>query len=357
VAAFAPEPFALRLGLSPAAGAAYLADALDLWHRLPHLLARVRRLEVPDWQARRVAQQTRRLPLEGARWVDDQLAHHARGSLGPVIVDRLVAQAAAQFDPPAQQERENQAEAGWDVDLTTPAPTDYTGTSHLDITGDTPTLKDFHDLVCTIAAQLGRDGDTSPLGVRTIKALRLITAAARGQATLDLHPSGSAGSAKVSVYVHVDAADLDPDAPLAVGRVEKLGPATLAKIKHWVGHHQITIRPVLNMQRGDGVDVHDPPHWMRDLVILRDQHCVFPNCTRDARSCDLDHIQPYDPHGPKGQTHPANLAALCRRHHRAKTTTLWRYTRTPQGHYLWHGPHAATYLVTLHGTLPATGPP
>src|SRR4051794_39371182 len=69
VAAFAPEPFALTLGISPAAGAAYLGDALDLWHRLPHLLARVRRLQVPVWQARRVAQQTRRLPLDGARWV------------------------------------------------------------------------------------------------------------------------------------------------------------------------------------------------------------------------------------------------------------------------------------------------
>ena len=29
---------------------------------------------------------------------------------------------------------------------------------------------------------------------------------------------------------------------------------------------------------------------MRDLVILRDGHCVFPGCTTDARDCDLDHI-------------------------------------------------------------------
>ena len=104
------------------------------------------------------------------------------------------------------------------------------------------------------------------------------------------------------------------------------------------------------MQRGDAVDVHDPPPWMRELVMLRDGHCIFPRCTIDARSCDLDHTIPYQPDGPPGQTHPGNLACLCRRHHRAKTSGLWRYTRTPEGHYLWHGPHGTTYLVSDHGT-------
>ena len=125
----------------------------------------------------------------------------------------------------------------------------------------------------------------------------------------------------------------------AVGRIEKLGAATMARLRQWVGHHQVTFVPVLNMQRGDAVDVHDPPRWMRELVILRDGHCVFPGCTRDARSCDLDHITPYVPDGPPGQTRPDNLACLCRRHHRAKTAGLWRYTRTLDGEYVWRGPY------------------
>src|ERR687897_1842814 len=74
VAAFTPEPFALALGMSPGAGAQLIGDALDLRHRLPLLWKRVRRLEVPTWQARRVAQQTHRLPVVGARWVDERLA-------------------------------------------------------------------------------------------------------------------------------------------------------------------------------------------------------------------------------------------------------------------------------------------
>jgi len=72
----------------------------------------------------------------------------------------------------------------------------------------------------------------------------------------------------------------------------------------------VSIRPVLDPARTDAVDEHDPPEWMRELVILRDRHCVFPWCSRDARDCDLDHMEPYDEDGPPGQTRPENLAPL-----------------------------------------------
>ena len=89
---------------------------------------------------------------------------------------------------------------------------------------------------------------------------------------------------------------------------------------------------------------------MQELVRLRDGHCFFPGCQVDARDCDLDHEIPYDPDGPPGQTHPDGLACLCRRHHRAKTAGLWRYTRTLDGDYLWNGPYGTTYLVSPRGT-------
>ncbi|HET9995928.1 MAG TPA: HNH endonuclease signature motif containing protein [Nocardioides sp.] len=336
VAAFTPEPFALAMGMSPAAGAQLIADALDLRHRLPLLWRRLGRLEVPAWQARRVARQTHRLPLAGARWVDEQLVD--RSSCGPVVVERLVAHAIATCEPETHEDREHDARADWDVTLTHPDATDFLGTSHLDATGDTLVLKAFHDQVCGIAHQLLLDGDTSPLGVRKIKALGILT----GQPTGTSNP-------QVKVYARVDAHDLEPDA-LAAGQLEKLGAATLTRIREWVGHHQVVIQPVLNLARRDAVDSHDPPGWMRELVQLRDGHCIFPRCQTDARSCDLDHSIPYDPNGPPGQTRPANLACLCRRHHRAKTTGHWRYLRTPDGGYQWHGPHSSTYLVTAQGT-------
>ena len=134
--------------------------------------------------------------------------------------------------------------------------------------------------------------------------------------------------------------------------MERFGPATIARIKDWAGRSRVTIQPILDMARTDAVDAHDPPAWMRELVILRDRHCVFPWCNRDARACDLDHITPYEENGPPGQTRPDALAALCRRHHRAKTFRRWRYHRTPSGNYQWTGPHGQTYLVTPTGTIP-----
>jgi hypothetical protein len=359
VAAFAPESLAAALGMSPAAAASLIGDALDLRHRLPDLWRRIQARGVPAWHARRVAQQTRRLPKEGALWVDKQLA--ARSSCGPVIVDRLVAQAIATFDPEEHEKREDQGKGSWDVKISHPAPTEFAGTSDLTARGDTLTLQQFHDLVGAIAHQLHQDGDTDQLGARKARALGIITALVTGlvtgQAALDLQtvlgpPPKRSG--KVKVYVRVDGQDLDLDAgggsAFAAGEVERLGSATLAKIHHWVGHHQVVIQPVLNMQRRDAVDQHDPPEWMRELVELRDGHCIFPGCAIDARSCDKDHILPYDPDGPRGQTHPDALACLCRRHHRAKTAGLWRYTRTPASNYLWHGPYGRRYLVTPGGT-------
>ena len=58
---------------------ALMADALDLHHRLPRLWAQVEALAVAPWKARRVATDTRSLPLDGARWVDAQLADRVTG--------------------------------------------------------------------------------------------------------------------------------------------------------------------------------------------------------------------------------------------------------------------------------------
>ena len=85
---------------------------------------------------------------------------------------------------------------------------------------------------------------------------------------------------------------------------------------------------------------------MRETVILRDGHCVFPGCRIDARSCDVDHIVRFvasDEGGPPGQTSASALACLCRRHHRLKTFTAWRYERLATGDYEWTSPSGEDY--------------
>ncbi len=306
-----------------------------------------------------------RPPFEGARWVDDQLAARTDGGCGPVITDRLVAQVTATYDPEEHEKREDtrpgllghqdhppqpdrlrrhqrpgHPRRHLDPDgVLRPArrhrPPAAPGRRHRPAGGPQDQSHRHHH-------HPGHRTDDRPGGARPAGGLR------RG---------GEEAGRQVKAYLHVGAEDLDVDATggaaFATGTIEKLGAATLAKLRTWVGHHQVVIQPVLNMARRDAVDSHDPPAWMRELVILRDGHCIFPRCQVDARRCDLDHQTPYlppDEGGPPGQTHPDALACLCRRHHRAKTARVWRYTRTPEGHYLWHGPHGSTYLVTDTGT-------
>lgn len=197
--------------------------------------------------------------------------------------------------------------------------------------------------MCATAEQLKADGDQDDLEVRKAKALGIIADRAQGIT------SPVKRQAKTRLYLHVDVADLDTDT--ATGAAERLGPATLAKISEWLGASRATIVPVLDLHRTDAVDEHDPPEWMRELVILRDRRCVFPWCERDSRACDLDHIVPYDENGPPGQTHPRNLAPLCRRHHRCKTAGRWRYRREDEGSYTWRSPTGRGYRVVPSGTL------
>src|SRR5690349_8728141 len=288
VSAFAPEPLAAVLGVATQTGMKLIADALDLQHRLPRIWRLVERLEVEPYKARHVAQATHRLSREAAAYVDEQLAPRLP-SCSWKAIETAIAHAIARHHPELLEQREKSGKKSWHVTLRHPAPSGYAGTSWLDITGDTLDLTAFHDLVCDHAAALKALGDTDDLEVRKAKALGVI---ASHQAQLDLTTlvGSDAGvrpaiprlrKPKTRFYLHLSLADLathgcsgSPD--LATGTVEKLGAATLTRIKDWVGHSQVTIQPVLDLGRTDAVDGHEPPAWMRELVILRDGHCVFP---------------------------------------------------------------------------------
>ena len=137
VAAYAAEPLAITLGVSPVTAKQLITDALELRHRLPETWKRVAALEVPAWKGRHVAVLTHTLSQEAAGWVDQQIAPRLH-RCGAKAVDTVVAHAIARYDPDRHAAREARAKKQtWDVTLHTPTASEYAGTSELHIVGDT----------------------------------------------------------------------------------------------------------------------------------------------------------------------------------------------------------------------------
>jgi hypothetical protein len=74
----------------------------------------------------------------------------------------------------------------------------------------------------------------------------------------------------------------------------------------------------------------------RLALAVRDGGCVFPDCQRPLSWCEAHHIQHWLDGGP---TDLANLALVCRAHHRAVHEGGWQLTRGPDGRLTATPPH------------------
>ena len=262
----------------------------------------------------------------------DRLIAATPRRIGQVKAAQLVQEARLYFDPDralADEEAALTKRGVWQRHGGAPATTDVT------MTLDTPDAWLFDQTVTRIAGDLKELGDTDELEVRRARAVGIL---ADPQHALDLL-SGREGAAPshrggaTNLYVHLTPAALAADLAAqldectSAASIEKLGAVTTQLLTDWLTRFaaagtKITLRPVLDLNSDVAVDQHDPPDAMRETVVLRDAHCVFPGCVRDSRICDLDHITEYLPMadgGPPGRTRPGNLAPLCRTHHRVKT--------------------------------------
>lgn len=84
-----------------------------------------------------------------------------------------------------------------------------------------------------------------------------------------------------------------------------------------------------------GRESYIPPQPLVDFIIARDQVCRFPGCRQPSRVCDIDHAIAFE---SGGETSPANLGLLCRRHHRLKTHGGWRIESFEDGSCRWTSP-------------------
>jgi hypothetical protein len=358
VAEWCIAELAAALGMSTDAGKSLLGHALELRHRLPRVWDRVQDGDLQAWRARRIADHTITLTVEAADYVDRHLAPVAH-KIGPAQTQRLVDETIARLHPDQVIET---AETSADRRHVTihDHQISFNGTLHIEADLDIADALDLDAALSQRAAALKNLGCTEALDVRRALALGDL---ARTQPGLNLtgppveevgqRPSRNQGpptTRQVVLHVHLtDTALTGGGAGPDLARLERGDRLLLAdQVRNWCGRPEtkITVKPVINLHERLVVGAYQIPDRIRDHVTARDPQCMFPWCTRNARSCDLDHITPYG----DGPTATDNLAPLCRRHHRLKTHAGWTYTMIEPGTYLWRSPHGLTYQRDHTGT-------
>src|SRR3954447_18655030 len=375
VSQFAVAEFAAALGLTAGAGRTLVGHALELAHRLPKTWARVQDGSLAPWRARRIAEETLCLSVEAAAYVDRMVAPFAHRT-GIAQTQRLVEDAIARFMPQfAAQRRDRASEQRYfsiDHDQVS-----FAGTSRVHGELDLADALDLEDAVRAGAEQLKAFGNDESLDVRRSLAVGML---ARGEQGLDFEPGSGVVSTDRSqarcsttedqdrcsttgrdivLYVHLSEDAIkcgDPDAPVQVenGAGHLL---TAGQVAQWCGRPDtahVTVKPVIDLNVPLKSAAYTPSPRLAEQVQVRDRTCVFPWCQRPARSCDLDHVIPYE---VGGATSSANLAPLCRLHHRMKTHADWAYTMVEPGVFLWRSPYGYTWLRDRSGTTDLTPPP
>ena len=381
VAEFAPAELGAALGMSTSAATSLMEDALALRHRLPRTWARVLAGQVQAWRARRIAQASHPLIRAAADLVDAQVSAIAE-TVTPYRLDRIVEAAVMDADPDLAQVQADADAADRGVWT---AQSDLHGTKAMVVKAAAGDVIRFDARTDQIAEVLAALGDTDTKDVRRAKAIGWL---ADPQAALDLittahataghadssdesslqpaklaRTGGRGSGAAHTLYVHLtDRALMTGTGVLRAGvqgsgaGSGELGPLLISQLSELVGHDRIVARPVIDLHEQIAVDAYEIPGRIRERVLLRYTHCVFPWCNRPAGRSDLDHVVPYDDTGPPGQTSTENLAPACRLHHRIKTFGGWRCVRLPDGAHEWTSPQGHRYRVDHAGTRPLPAP-
>ncbi|GAB6984210.1 HNH endonuclease signature motif containing protein [Nocardioides pyridinolyticus] len=320
--------FALAVGMKHEPGARLIGDAIELCYRLPRIWGRVMAGEVAVFKARKIAQDTRTLSPEAAAAVDQRLAIVA-SRCSWAEIERQVEQARAEHDP-AEAERRRLAEAeqrGVQVQ--------YRGIS---ATGQVPItawagLADalaFDEFLTATAATLD---PTLPLDVRRSMALGMVGTTGG---------TGEPAQRELVLYAHARPGQ-------AMVEVENTrSVVTPEQVQEWCQEAgtRVTVRPVLDLAEEMSTGAYSPTPLMKEQVRARFRTCVFADCDRPARGCDLDHRDPY----PHGATTTANLLPLVSRPSPAQDhRRLDLPTPRPPHHRvdLTHGPRPpTTYRLT-----------
>ena len=121
--------------------------------------------------------------------------------------------------------------------------------------------------------------------------------------------------------------------------LEGYGPIDADTARRLAAHapsmRRILVHPETGAALSYGREQYRAPADLDGFVRIRDGRCRFPGCARRADRADLDHTTAW---ACGGHTGDANLAALCRHHHRLKHESGWRAVQEPGGAMRWTSP-------------------
>ncbi len=384
---FACAELGLVMGVGPLTAQALVRDAVDLRHRHPVLWAALGAGRGRVWKARQVAKLTHAAGLsrDQARFVDAVTTPYLE-TLTWSAFTRLVEAKIIEADPTAAEARRLAHELARFV--RTGATSEH-GIITLIARANAGEVVYFVAMCDRIAAILSLQGDRDPVEVRRSKALAILANPVRAlqlltrHTTTEPHPEDPDRTpparctpcarpcrlAVGDVADVVDVAGLDPerfrpkavlhvrisqhalDGRSGVAYVEGLGSLSVPGLRNLLGHHHVTVRPVLDLRGQVPVEAYEVPAAMREALLLARPTSVFP-WTRTTHP-DLDHTQPFVPGRKAKQTRVANLGPLDRRGHRIKTHGHgWIHRQPTPGTYLWRTPHGYWYRVDNDGTHP-----
>ena len=176
--------------------------------------------------------------------------------------------------------------------------------------------------------------------------------AARNERTVETTARARRSPGRSSLYVHLSEAAIRGETGTSTSPGSRTTSivVTADQVHTWCANPDtnVVVKPVIDLDEHIHVEAYEAPDGSMSRRPLINHTCVFPWCNRPARTCDSEHCVAY---ARGGTTCSCNVAPLCRRHHRLKTHTTWRYTILEPGTFLWSSPHGYQLLRDHHGTL------
>ncbi|HEX6151568.1 DUF222 domain-containing protein [Nocardioides sp.] len=349
-----------------------VADALDLRHRLPSWWRAVHDLRLEAWIARKAAALSRSLDYHAVAVVDAALPE-GLAEVSPARLLEVVRAKVIAADPAAHQAKLDEEKRRRYVSL---SQTDEFGLRHVIArvrAGDAAWIDAMVDRVADLLAPTFPAGTTKDelrseaFGwlARPAELLQLLldgvpdpdfeqadlAAAFRGLDPARLRP-------QVVLYLHLHQAAINGKGCVecgiaAVARVEDIGPLLASEVPEWLGHTNVTVKPVIDLADQHAVDAYEHPDSVAERIHLRCPADCFPYGNQVTRDLDLDHVEPFVP-GTPGQTGDHNSQPLSRTAHRAKTFAGYTVRQLRPGEYVWRTPNGRYTRVNHHGTTALT---